>query len=61
MIDHELEYRFNALLESAMDEEGIEELLDEVLEDVGGGRPCSYAGTHDYSLMMSYENRNYSC
>jgi hypothetical protein len=62
MIDHELEYRFNALLEAASDEdEEIEELTEEVLEDVSGGYPCSYLGVYDYTRMQSYASRNYSC
>lgn len=31
------------------------------IAEVGGAYACGYSGTHDYTLMMSYENRLYSC
>jgi hypothetical protein len=31
------------------------------LAEIGGGYPCSYLGVEDWSRMMSYESRNYSC
>ena len=31
------------------------------LTDIGGGYPCSYLGVEDWTRMMSYESRNYSC
>lgn len=31
------------------------------VSEIGGGYPCSYLGVEDWSRMMSYESRNYSC
>jgi hypothetical protein len=38
MIDHELEYRFNALMEVALEaDEAIEDLFEQVLEEASTG------------------------
>jgi hypothetical protein len=39
----------------------VQALSSEDLDAIAGGYPCSYLGVYDYTKMVSYASRNYSC